>query len=77
MSQKPASIPEPSGGSPQGPSFDELARGARAGFFAEFLGFLRDNKKWWLGPMLVILLLLGAVLLASSTAAAPFIYTLF
>lgn len=48
MSQKPASIPEPSGGSPQGPSFDELARGARAGFFAEFLGFLRDNKKWWL-----------------------------
>jgi hypothetical protein len=44
---------------------------------AEFWGFLKSNKKWWLGPIVVMLLLLGGLLLLSTTAAAPFIYTLF
>jgi len=44
---------------------------------AEFWGFLKTNKKWWLGPIVVMLLLLGGLLLLSTTAAAPFIYTLF
>ncbi|MFN9288376.1 MAG: DUF5989 family protein [Planctomyces sp.] len=43
----------------------------------EFWGFLKSNKKWWLGPIVVMLLLLGGLLLLSTTAAAPFIYTLF
>lgn len=77
MSQQSVRIPDKSAPPNQGSHFDELAQGSRAGFFSEFYGFLRDNKKWWLGPMLVVLLLLGAVLLASGTAIAPFIYTLF
>jgi hypothetical protein len=44
---------------------------------AEFWGFLKTNKKWWLGPIVVMLLLLAGLLLLSTTAAAPFIYTLF
>ncbi|HWE39013.1 MAG TPA: DUF5989 family protein [Isosphaeraceae bacterium] len=44
---------------------------------AEFLDFLRHNKKWWLLPIVAILLLLGVLILLSTTAAAPFIYTLF
>jgi hypothetical protein len=44
---------------------------------SEFIGFLKSNRKWWLGPILVMMLLLGGLLLLSTTAAAPFIYTLF
>jgi len=47
------------------------------GFVAEFLAFLRENKKWWLLPILAVLLLFGALMMLSTTAAAPFIYTLF
>lgn len=42
---------------------------------AEFLDFLRHNKKWWLLPILLILLLFGVLIFLSGTGAAPFIYT--
>ncbi len=47
------------------------------GFFRELLGFMINNKKWWLLPILVTLGLVGVLILLSTTAAAPFIYTLF
>jgi hypothetical protein len=44
----------------------------------EFWQFMRDNKKYWLAPILITLVLVGALLvLAKSSAIAPFIYTLF
>ena len=43
----------------------------------EFVEFLRDNKKWWLAPIVISILALGALVLLGGTAAAPFIYTLF
>jgi hypothetical protein len=43
----------------------------------EFWEFVRENKKWWLIPILCVFLLLGALVFLSGTAAAPFIYTLF
>ena len=43
----------------------------------EFWDFLKDNKKWWLAPIIVSVLFLGALVLLGGTAAAPFIYTLF
>lgn len=43
----------------------------------ELLGFLMDNKKWWLIPLLLVLLGLSVFTFLSGTAAAPFIYTLF
>jgi hypothetical protein len=49
----------------------------RTGIVAEFWHFLRDNKKWWLAPIVVSVLLLGGLVLLGGTAAAPFIYTLF
>ena len=46
--------------------------------FKEFALFLKQEKKWWLAPILIVLLLLGALLVfAEGSAIAPFIYTLF
>ena len=50
---------------------------ANVGFFSELWAFLRENKKWWLIPIVVVLVLFGALVLLSGSAAAPFIYTLF
>jgi len=57
--------------------FEKQAVQAGVGFFSEFWIFLKENKKWWLLPILVAFLLMGALLLAGGTGAAPFIYTLF
>jgi len=57
--------------------FEEQAAATRSGFFREFWIFLKENKKWWLVPILLAFLLMGALLLAGGTGAAPFIYTLF
>ncbi len=43
----------------------------------EFWEFIRENKKFWLIPLIIILLLLGLLIILGSTGAAPFIYTLF
>jgi hypothetical protein len=40
--------------------------------------FMRQNKKWWLAPIIVVMVLLGGlIILAQGSAVAPFIYTLF
>jgi hypothetical protein len=57
--------------------FEKLAEQSSPGFLAEFVDFLRHNKKWWLTPIILIMLLFGALMYLSGTAAAPFIYTLF
>ena len=58
-------------------SFTEQARQQRPGLAAELIDFLRNNKKWWLTPIVLVLLVVGALIMLSGTAAAPFIYTLF
>lgn len=63
---------------PRDDEFESLAAKHKdEGLLAEFLDFLRHNKKWWLLPIVAILLLLGVLIFLSTTAAAPFIYTLF
>ena len=49
----------------------------RAGFLRELWGFLAQNKKWWLLPILILLLIFGLLVVLSGTGLAPFIYTLF
>jgi hypothetical protein len=45
---------------------------------SELWEFMRQNKKYWLAPILITLIVFGVVLvLAKSSAIAPFIYTLF
>jgi hypothetical protein len=44
----------------------------------EFLAFLRQEKKYWLVPIVLVFVLFGLLLVFSqSSAVAPFIYTLF
>jgi hypothetical protein len=43
----------------------------------EFWAFLKQNKKWWLLPIVIFMLLLSVLVFLSMTPAAPFIYTLF
>ena len=50
----------------------------RLSLLVEFWHFLRQNKKWWLLPIILTLLGLGVMIaLAGSSALAPFIYTIF
>jgi hypothetical protein len=57
--------------------FEDNAKGQQKGIISEFFAFLRQNKKFWLLPLLLVLLLLGLLIVLGGTAAAPFIYTLF
>jgi hypothetical protein len=44
----------------------------------ELWQFMRENKKYWLAPIVITLVLVGVLLvLAKGSAIAPFIYTLF
>ena len=58
-------------------AFQQANEGRQASLLSEFFGFLRQNKKYWLVPLLIALLGLGVLILLGGTAAAPFIYTLF
>lgn len=57
--------------------FAEASVKKQVGLLAELWAFLRENKKWWLAPIVISVLLLGGLVLLGGTAAAPFIYTLF
>jgi len=58
--------------------FEKVSKEAgRGGLLSDLWGFLRENKKWWLLPILVVLMLFGLLILLSGTGLAPFIYTLF
>ena len=39
--------------------------------------FLKQNKKWWLMPILAVMLLPGLLVFLGGSGAAPFIYTLY
>ncbi len=44
----------------------------------EFFLFIRQEKKWWLIPLIGVLLIVGVlVLFASNSPLAPFLYPLF
>lgn len=55
----------------------QAAKGEQQGIVSEFVDFLKENKKWWLAPIILSVLGLGALVLLGGSAAAPFIYTLF
>ena len=57
--------------------FRRLANKPPAGMLRELWDFLRENRAWWLTPIVAVLLLISALVILSATGAAPLIYTLF
>ena len=57
--------------------FQRQAQQQSPGILREFWEFLRENKAWWLAPIVVVLLLISLLVLLGATGAAPLIYTLF
>lgn len=63
---------------PEKNDFAAQASAKQSGNLAsEFVDFLKENKKWWLAPIVISILGLGLLVMLGGTAAAPFIYTLF
>jgi len=51
---------------------------AKQSLVKEFFLFVKQEKKWWLIPLVTVLLLVGALIIfAGSSPLAPFIYPLF
>jgi len=57
--------------------FEQAGEEKELSLAAEFFLMLRENKKYWMIPLVAILLLFGLLLILGGTGAAPFIYTLF
>jgi hypothetical protein len=51
---------------------------AKVRILTEYFSFLKENKKWWLLPIVIVLVLFGLlIVLTKGSALAPFIYTIF
>ncbi len=51
---------------------------AKSRVIVEFIQFLKQEKKYWLMPIVIVFVLFGLLIVFSqSSAVAPFIYTLF
>jgi hypothetical protein len=57
--------------------FESGAKEAELSLIAEFILFLRENKAWWMTPILIALALIGVAVWMSGSALAPFIYSIF
>lgn len=52
--------------------------GTKLATVREVWGFLRERKKYWLGPILLMLALVGLlVAVGESSALGPFVYPFF
>ncbi len=63
--------------SPESSEFEDLGREQQPGLLTEIWTFIKEEKVWWMTPIILALLLVGILVTLTSTGAAPFIYTLF
>ncbi|NQU20155.1 MAG: hypothetical protein HQ567_02655 [Candidatus Nealsonbacteria bacterium] len=57
--------------------FEEAAEEKAMSLPQEFWLFLKENKKWWLLPIVIVLAGIAILSVFASGSAAPFIYTIF
>ena len=64
---------------PEQNQFEQAAEAKPTSLGREIIDLLKQNKKWWLIPVILVLLAVGGLIAVSlvSPAAAPFIYSLF
>lgn len=61
----------------QSNNFQMEANSKNENLFFEVIGMLKNNKKYWLVPIILVLIIFGMLILLGSSTMAPFIYTLF
>ena len=49
----------------------------RTSFVSDLFFFLKNNKKWWMLPLIGLLLMFGVLMFLATTGVAPYLYTLF
>jgi hypothetical protein len=57
-------------------TFEEAVEGKRTSLVGEFVGFLMENKKWWLLPIVMMFVLMGGLVIYGG-GALPYIYSIF
>lgn len=57
--------------------FEQAAEEEPLSLPREFWLFLKENKKWWLLPILLVLGAISLLVVIAGTGAAPFMYTIF
>lgn len=78
MTEDTPTKPDPAEQSVNAPSeFEQLGDEQQMSLIAEFWLFIKEEKKWWLTPIILVLLGVGVLVALTSSGAAPFIYTLF
>ncbi len=51
---------------------------ARYSLLAEFVAFIREEKKWWLIPLVIVFGAVGALaILAETSPLGPLMYSIF
>ena len=58
-------------------AFEQASEEQQPSIVSEFVYFLKENKKWWLLPILLVLGMVGVLVALGGSGLAPFIYTLF
>ena len=61
----------------QASEFEQAGQEKDLSIMQEFYLFIKENKKWWMLPIVLALGVMGLLVALGSTGAAPFIYTLF
>lgn len=59
---------------PEVEAFELSNSEAQPSLVADLWAFLRENKKYWMIPLIVSLLVLGILIAMGGSAVAPFIY---
>ncbi len=75
IDKEKANRPKPE--APVTSEFEQAGSEQELSLIGEFWVFIKENKAWWMIPILLVLGGLGILVMLSSTGAAPFIYTLF
>jgi hypothetical protein len=58
-------------------SFEEAGKEGESNLVSEFIQMLKQNKKYWMVPLILVLLGFGLLIALGGTAIAPFIYQMF
>lgn len=61
----------------KGTDFEKATQQRRQSLVGEFWQFLKQNKKWWLLPIVIVLGGISLLAIFAGGGAAPFIYTMF